>query len=222
MDFGTTWALFNGVVVVMYDPSSSKYLVWDSTTVQTGCEFRGRSIMGGFSNWPAAWITAFAKLAEDDSTISHSMSLGDNWVMWSPIGEGGLGSPWWLFSSLADDLTSNGRDDDEYYKLRHLLARNDWGFMPMPFQNDVLRVEPLGKAVMVYGEDGICALYPTVVGDVATFGLRRIRGLDRVGIKGRSAIAVYGGDGSDDSGEHRFVDTKNRLWSIKTDLQPKK
>jgi len=221
-DFGTTWALFNGVEVVYYDPGTSKYLVWDDTTIKTGCNFRGRAVMAGFSDWPAVWKTAYQKLAEDDSSISHTMTLGDNWILISPPGDGGIASPWWLNDALSGTITTSGRDATYYEQVRQYFLRNDWFMAPLPFQGNVLRVEPLGKGLMVYGEDGVCVLYPAVIGDTATFGLKTFRELRSVGIAGRSAIAIAGGDGSDDSGEHVFIDTKGNWWRVGVDLQPQR
>lgn len=223
MDFGTTWALFNGLEIVYYDPGTGKYLVWDDTAIKTGCNFRGRAVMAGFSDWPAAWKTAWQKLAEDDSAVSHTMSIDTNWVVWSPVGTGGLGSPWWLGAALASLVTTSGMDAAGFNKLREWMLRNDWGFMPLPFQGDVVRVEPLGKAIACYGTDGCCFLVPGVIGEredrTFTFGIKSPRELRYTGIAGRSAIAVAGGDGSDENSEHVIIDTKGNLWHISPDLK---
>jgi hypothetical protein len=110
----------------------------------------------------------------------------------------------------------------KYISLQRSLSRNDWMFMPMSFQGEVLRAEALGKSIMVFGEDGVCCMIPRTIEDVHTFQLLEFAPLRRIGLKGRGAVAVNAGDGTDESGELLFVDTQGWLWHVDTKLQPKK
>jgi len=75
------------------------------------------------------------------------------------------------------------------------------GFRPMFWEGGIHKVLPLGKAVAVYGDNGISLLFP-VIEPATTFGEKRIT---NIGIPTKGAI-----DG--DENEHVFVDNENYLW----------
>ncbi len=94
-----------------------------------------------------------------------------------------------------------------------LIERGEWGLMPMPWQGDVLHVRPLGEGVMVYGEDGIAALFLASADGVPTYGLKEL-GI-RSGIKSRDAV---GGDEKTQA----YVDVKSALWIVGEKLEPQR
>jgi len=188
-DMGSTWLLFNGSCVVFRGNLHNvtglsypdRYFVHDGISVETGCYFRGRSLMGGFSS-------------SDTNPVWGS--LGQNCVLWSNIGGGDV---FWPF--VTDLATQELKDA--------YIERNEMGFMPMPWQGKVLCLKPLGKAVMVYGENGVSALVPHAA-PVPTFGLVELL---NIGIQGRGAV------GGDDR-NHMFIDTTGDIWYIGADLNP--
>lgn len=97
-----------------------------------------------------------------------------------------------------------------------LVARNELGAAPMPWQGDVASILPLGNNVVVYGttnastykQGGITALEPVSLPLGATFGFRPIPGLGSgVAVAGRCAAG-----GSEDV--HAFVDEGGDVWSL--------
>ena len=219
VDFGPNWALYNGACVIFYKASDAKVYVYDDTSISTGCKHRGRSIMAGFDQWPETWEDAFQKLATADTVISHSLNtaLSGRWVMWSAIGKGFGGSPWWLLDAEAALVASNGYTSGPL--TIQALRENTWGFAPMPFRDTILRTEAHGKAVIVYGTDGVTAL-PLALAEsgLSTYGvLPLLRG---IGLKYRGALGTKMPD-SDTQAEHLFLDQHGSLWQIGIDLKPK-
>lgn len=223
VDLFSNWLLFNGSCVVtklndrgMFG-AANRVLVNDTVTVQTGCENRGRIVLGGFnvanshkSQWEAFW----KDWANRQSTgINMSIGLGTNFVAWSSIGDGDV---LWLlnpFRGIEGDVKSATHDIFSIDRplIFDKLQRNEMGFMPMPWQGTVRRVKPLGKAVVVYGDDGIGALVP-VTEPISTYGYQHIMS---VGIADRGAV------GGDDR-THVFLDNKGTMWALGTDLTPQR
>jgi len=85
---------------------------------------------------------------------------------------------------------------------------NEAGHMRMPYRGKVLKVKKLGKAVMVYCENGVARIFP----HEQTFGLEEL--MD-VGVL--NYFSVCG-----DDREHMFLDTSFNLWRIKEDGKPEK
>ena len=85
------------------------------------------------------------------------------------------------------------------------------GFRPMFWEGSVHKVLPLGKAVAVYGDNGISLIYP-VIEPTTTFGEKRIT---NVGIPSISAV---GGD----ENEHVYVDNEDYLWRWQDGKAPEK
>lgn len=88
---------------------------------------------------------------------------------------------------------------------------NTAGIMPMFWEGEVLRVMTLGKSVIVYGDNGVAQLYPSME-PTPTFGMNNI--LD-VGIPAKAAV-----DGNERV--HVFVDTNNWLWRWQDGKAPEK
>lgn len=216
-DFGGVYALFNGSCVVfksnrlsMFTGGSNKLLVVDNVTINTGCDFRGRMILGGFSSsdfWNSSWSSYISSLFSLGFSLASPTAPGSNWVWWSQIGSGAF----FLFYKDDEVLGLIDDNDNDVFTttnsmLMETIERNEMGFMPMNWQGTVLRVLGLGKAVMVYGDGGISVM--PMVG--STFGLADLL---RVGVASRSAV---GGNGM----EHVFVDDTGWLYRIGIDLIP--
>lgn len=216
VDFGTTWMLLNGSCVVFQAnyPDSTKVFVTDSVDIETACGARGRGIFGGFNpskfwskEWELIWESWISRLPID-ATVSYNMDIKDNFVMWTTIGGGDL---LWLFYpelALKGTVPSQDAHDLSNPLLFDMLKRNELGFMPMPWQGTVRVVKPLGKNIIVYGDDGVAALTLSE----STFGLEHI---SSVGIDGRGSV---GGDES----EHIYLDEKGFLWSLDAGLSHKR
>lgn len=221
-DLKEAWYLFNGECIVFdtkhreLGGQSSKVLMIDDVSVNTGTEYKGRVITGGFdpSNvWGEAWEYFFQDWEEQlamDVPFEFE-DIGSNYVLWSGIGGGDF--PLWLFYP---ELAMKGfRAEEDYYDLDikssmllESLQRNEWGFMPMPWQGKILNIEPLGQSLIVYGDEAVTALIPAEMG----FGYQH---LTNVGIADRGAVAG-------NRGGHVFVDESGELWSIGPKLQTNK
>lgn len=119
--------------------------------------------------------TAVATARALVSTEVTSTPLRTNWVAWSKIGD----------VSFALDLT------------------NDAGNRPMSWAGWVYKVKPLGKNVVVYGENGVSMLYP-VDSPSPTFGLQRVWS---VGLLGKETVT-----GDDEN--HYFIDSEGYLVQL--------
>jgi len=190
------------------------------------------------SEWVTFWNSWITSMGLSLPTISET-GPGGNFVMWSTIGggdafsvlfpataqEGLLGSPS-TDGSLGDSIPgaagsqtaitdpyATGEEVHSASKplIFDLFERGEWGLMPMPWQGAVLHVRPLAEGVMVYGEDGIAALFLASADGVSTYGLKEL-GI-RTGIKSRDAV---GGDEK----THAYVDAKGALWLVDGNLEP--
>lgn len=217
MDFYDTWMLFNGKCVVFHTErynifgGTDKTLVQDAVTVQTGCDFRGRGLMGGFkvsdfqtTDWQTFWSNW---LLNKPSGMTISETIDTNFVLWTSIGGGDL--LWLFYKDIAESgFTADGFHDAVRPLVFEQMRRNERGFMPMPWQGTILKLAPLGNKVIVYGDGGISALVPYAE-PVPTFGLVDVLG---VGVAERGAVAV-GPMG------HVFVDQTGMLWLIDGELK---
>ena len=188
-DFGNTWIATNGACAVTQAAGGTVY-VEDTVPFQACCAHRGRGVFAGFDPngvWPDAWDDIFAAwMAKSPSTFDEtSVDIGENFVLWTPIGR----DLYALLSPPSDPI--------------HLMRQNQFGFMPMPWAGTVYAVLPLGKDLIVYGENGVARLFP-VVEPYPTFGLDVLM---EQGIAGRGAA---GGDLQ----EHVFIDADGCLWRL--------
>ena len=218
MDFGTTWFLFNGKCSVFKTNRRGLFKVVDKVfvqstmTVQTGCAHRGRAITAGFSDnfwsddWRGYWDN---KMLDLPIRFADSIDMNSNVVMWSTIGGGDL--LFWLFFDYA---MAGVLDLDDAHSitvkqfLMDTLKRNEWGFMPMPWQGTVYCVKSLGNNVAVYGTGGIDVLIQ-VPEPFPTFGLRHISSVQ---------VADRGAVGGDEN-VHIFLDNSGMLWSLDASLK---
>jgi hypothetical protein len=103
-----------------------------------------------------------------------------NFVAWSKIGRVG-------------DLTKLLQPED---------ITNESGYMPIPFAGNVLSVKEMVEAVIVYGSEGIVALYPAQ----QTLGMKVI---SHTGISGRDVV-------SGDIYSQMYTSVDGRLYRLRT------
>jgi hypothetical protein len=209
-DLKTAWYAFNGETVVFrtgldsFHGGATKTYAHSAVKISTGCYHKGRVVIGGFDPanfWNAEWqaiFNAWKADAPQGSNIAYN-DVKRNYIFWGSIGGGDF--PLWLFypgtASYAVDL---GLSESSAIAR---LKRNEFGFMPLPFQGKVLAVKPIGDRLAVFGEDGMCLL-KTYNNELASgYGLDYST---RVGIPDRSFV------GGDDKG-HVWIDTSGALWT---------
>lgn len=117
----------------------------------------------------------------------------DNWVAWTEPGN--------IKLLAATDTTS--------------FRRNTAGYIPMPWEGIVYKVLPLNDKCIVYGNNGITALYlaPLPTGG-GTLGLKH---LSDIGLKGQGSVCSNGKE--DASSEHTFVDSNGWLCRLTNELK---
>ena len=221
-DLKDAWYLFNGECVVFNTQhrelggEDHRTLMIDDVSVNTGTEYKGRVVTGGFDPqniWGDSWEYFFQDWQEQlEMDLPFEFDeIGSNYVLWSGIGGGDF--PLWLFYP---DLAMKGfMESEDYYDidikssmLLESLQRNEWGFMPMPWQGEILNIEPLGQALIVYGDEAVTALVPAEFG----FGYQHLM---NVGIADRGAVAG-------NRGGHILIDESGELWSIGPQLETNK
>lgn len=242
-DFFGTWFAFNGSCVLFrwnisqLIPNVNTDVVFvadaqaglEQVSIQTGCDLRGRLLMGGFEAdkfWTSAWETLWSAWESDlPSNFTSSREFDTNYVLWSSIGGGDA-----LFYFYADlamygmfgvtrsananslGVFSAGHHDTGRPLWFDYLRRNDLGWMPMPWQGTVQKLAALSKAAMVYGTGGVSAL-PLHTEPVSTLGL--------VDFKGLPGIASRGAAGGSES-RQVWVDLGGDVWTIDNQLQPQR
>lgn len=223
VDLKDVWYLFNGECTVAKLPDSDNPYLDTQIKITTGTHFRGRVVVGGLRPaeiWSRGWDRIFSFWKENNVIppgVEHD-DVNRNYVMWGSIGGGDF--PLWLIKPdiiTEGHIQSKAHHDymypaDETYAMEQLRL-GQFGFMPMPFQGEVLCVKPLGNGVMVYGEDGIVYLPHVSAAEPApTFGMRPVM---MTGVMSRGAVG-----GSDLF--HVFVDSGGSLWSIDAELNPQR
>lgn len=167
VDFGDYWYAFNGYGAVLHhnvfniEGKEDVAVVHSGKYINAGVEFRGRSIIGGFSRdtfW-GTWESFFKNWANKlYSGWQLDMPIGEDFIMWSNIGVD-LG---WLFYTTRGEqslISGIGYDASSNPFIFDLFQRNDVGFMRVPFVGSVMRLEPLySNLLVVYGSNGICIL----------------------------------------------------------------
>ena len=214
-DAGKFVMLFNGEVIVFISGAETmfaeeaKFYVVSDRTVNTGCYFKGRILMAGFSPtdfWADAWQSTMegltSTLAFDISTL---MGVEKNFVYWSSIGGGNVLDIFYPERAIKGLIKEykEGLSDPLFLDY---WRRNDCGLMPATFQGGVQCLKPLGNEIVAYGEDGISIFTPATE-PTPTFGVRHVAS---IGIHGRRAI------GGTDS-QHVFVDKEGVAWSLSTE-----
>ncbi len=226
VDMGEAWMLFNGTSTVFHT-NFEKMLghpdvayVQSDIYIETGCEFRGRALYGGFNGesfWSDEWKSFFAQWADKHELgLSLEMGIAENMVWFSTIGGGDL---LWLFypelmlSGVIEDGAAHSGDKPLIFDF---LRRNESGLISMPWQGRVRRLIPMESGVVVYGDHGVSFLRP-VLEPYPTFGL-----IDEFpGLPPEIGIASYrAADG--DNYTHLMLDNKGELWLLTSDLKATK
>lgn len=183
-------------------------------SIQTGCMFKGRSMLGGFdpdTYWSEDWKSIFDSFRMDFTRDLVDLDApGTNFVSWSTIGGGDLLD---LFDANIAVTTPFGDDEAMNLQTSMLMEkwkRNEAGIAPMPFNGTVLRMAPLGEGVIVYGDNGIAVMRP-VTNVFPTFSIKQIA---EFGILGRDAVGVS-------LNGHLFVASSGELYTIDTDFNIK-
>lgn len=225
VDYKSGWLLLNGSSVVMKDVSgrltgnSDTFYAFDDVTIKAGCYHRGRTITGGFdaSNiWGDRWSDLFQMILEasdDGLELSHN-DIDKSYVLWSSVGGGDF--PLWLFKPVLVGYGITGFEAVDYgYSLNdisssrfiEMLRRNEFGFMPMDWDGEVIGLGSMGKHVIVLGTEGVTAL--TLVSGMNTYGKTNLLS---TGIATRSSFHVS---------ERRalLLDREGSLWSIGPSLE---
>jgi hypothetical protein len=110
------------------------------------------------------------------------------------------------FTGVAGNINTYRIDQDiDTLAVNELIKTNARGFMPMNWDGNIVRVEPLEDAVIVYGTKNITALIPRE----ETFERKEIA---QFGVIGRSAVS--GGFNS-----HLFIDSYGRAQILNNQLQ---
>lgn len=221
VDLGKSYMFFNGQCVVMYMPGSrltdalTKVFVEDLALINSACYFRGRVLYGGLGlqSFHREWDTYLTGLADEYvAGQSSDMTAGQNMVWFSSIGGGDVLWPFDIELGMEGEIADGWYNQADNRPIAaDFMKRNEGGMMNMPWSGQVEVLKPLGKAVMVYGDNGISAM-TLETSPISTFGLHPI--LD-IGIAGRSAVA------GNEMG-HLFVDVEGNAWLIGPDLLPTK
>jgi len=217
-DFHDSWLLTNGVSTVFHTKDifnePDKVYVQDSIPVNACCAFRGRAVLAGFDSdnfWNNAWRRFFEDWGNRKGlNIPTYEPLGENFVWWSTVGGGDM---LWLFDT---NLLLGGKIDGTEYSYDKPLIfdywqRNESGFMPMNWRGAVYQVRPLGKGLMVYGQNGMTFLFPTTE-PFSTLGRQDI--FNQIGLASRGAV-------SGNESNHVCVDGSGVIWRI-TEKGPEK
>lgn len=213
-----SWFLTNGQCVVfslnneeMVGGTRKAYVTTESV-FESGCEHRGRFVVGGFASadsLSSAW-QAYIRSKIDDTIIdadikAQNMNFGQNFILWSSIGGGDF--PYWLWDLSAAKYSyfiKGAPHGDDNPLLFDRLKDGTCGFMPMPWQGLVRVVKPLGDGVAIYGDNGIAAIFLAQT----TYGMRQLKTF------GIHAHAVGG-----DDAEHVFLDKRANLWRVSADFK---
>lgn len=210
------WLLTNGTDVVFKDVGAE--LNFEDVRVRKFLDVnigsltyhRGRVVVGGFE-WQGDWLDILEEFQRelDDPILTDYDDVDRNYVLWSSIGGGDF--PHWLFASQnavfgpLENYKDFGYDLDDISRtmLIEKIRRNEFGWMPMPFQGDILGVAPFGKNVLVLGAGGVAMMY--LAG--GTYGLQP---LSPVGVASRGSFYY-------DEGGVMWLDREGSLWITQTE-----
>lgn len=96
-----------------------------------------------------------------------------------------------------------------------LARQNLSGFMPMPWEGDVLRIVPLGDKVIVYGDNGITALQlASTTGAASTYGQVPI---ESTGLLTARSLTTNGKE--DEGSVHYFINNSGWLCTLDSKLK---
>ncbi len=201
VDFGRSCLFFNGATTVYRDEQNSKWIVEDTISISTGLNLWERMLFGGMTGWQTEWDSIASWISDAPAQVQTTFALDENTVMWSSVGAGD-----WLYiineaRGQTGHVTSPSTYDSGDPLFKHLLRRNQIGWVPMPWRGGIYRILPTPDGAVVYGKNGVAVLHP-VMDPYLTFGVQKLAGFGPVG---RGAV-----DG-DESG-HVFVDQDGTVW----------
>lgn len=218
IDFGESYMFFNGTSWV-FKTGHAKIVGEDekiftviTPTIRSGCLFHGRAIYGGFvgSPWNAEWEAMLRSLlapgvlpqSTETGLSINFQDIGQNYVWWTSVGGGDL--LWLIYPQLAFTGALDGNYKDKLPYFIQSLYRGDWGFMPMDFAGEVVRVVPLDQKdiVAVFGTDGICLLQYNR--EMTTFGKYKMQAPR---INQRGAVCASNTD-------LIYIDDRSQLWRL--------
>lgn len=225
VDAGDFWMLLDGDRIYVKDVSETlnfedvKHLKLLNSGIQTGSYHRGRILLGGFTDgsiWNQGWMNLLEEVKREQADPIN-LPYGDikeNYVLWSSIGGGDF--PLWLFKpemAVFGPLTNYadyGFDLDAINRtyMMDILRRNELGWMPMPWEGEVLGMAPLRDKVIVLGTGGVTGLYLSN----STYGVHEISNL---GLASRSAFGYS-------NTECIYIDREGSLHIINWEFQAKR
>ncbi len=214
IDLYNAWILLNGSCVVYKDNSFGMFdetqpvMASSSVSVNTGCAFNGRVLLGGFdpsAYWSDDWRAALQAYAEAfPFAITQDFSgAGNNFVFWSTIGGGDVLKLFNFEQAVYGNIREDERSSVAAPMFMYHFQRNECGLAPMPWRGVVQAMIPFHGGIGVYGTDGIAILTPASA-PYPTFGMRSVA---RFGIASRGAVA-----GSPDL--HVFISGAGVLWTL--------
>lgn len=175
----------------------------------------GRLYIGGFHKDNARFAEseftqAFEVFRKKYMGLMYEDFIVDkNVLFFGAMNGGDINAPFgadWALLGFPDSTVS--ADYADFYI--QALREGNMGFVKMPFQGKIYRIEPLGNYLIVYGPDGVAAVMP---GDSVpmTFGVRLI---SNVGLCDYGAVACFR-----DSPFQMYVGANGKLIIINNELQ---
>ena len=216
IDFDQTWMMVNGSATMFKASSqvelpisrydSTQVYVENSVSINAGCQFQGRAVIGGFNNqnfYNADWREFWEYWSQKNNPgMQFQVGFDQNWVMWTMVGAADL--LWLFYPELANQGVSSGSGyDSDNPIIFDMLKRGDSGFAVMPFQGAVKDIRQMGGKVMVFGEDGSAELRP-FVDPAPSFG---VWPADVPGIANTGAVAG-------DKNMQALMDPEGNVWLI--------
>lgn len=216
-DFMGNWFATNGYSFVYKIPStdggSGKTVVDETISVSSLCRAHDRLFLGGFtdnaatifssSRWAALW-EQWLSYTDDEIFTYEGQEIGTNWVMWSRVLGGEYYTPFGEEMAVFQ-IPDAATFDDLKTDIDTDLETREIGFAEMPWQGNIYAMKPLGRAVIVYGDEGIAAMVLTEQG-------YRVQQLARFGIASRGAV-------TGDEGGHVLVDKRGNIFVLTPELQ---
>lgn len=195
VDMNTAWVITNGKQVVTKNGNGT-VTSYDEPVIESACYHRGRVVYAGLDSsfWNSTWQTEWNSwIDQQDSGLTTSFDFQKNSIYWTGIGAGDVFMPFDPTSMVSGPLASGFSNTRPFFM--DLIARGDIGHMQMPWQGVVKRVLPLGKALMVYGDNGVSMLR-SYMDPIPTYGEET---MNRIGVPHHGCV------GGDDTA-HLYID----------------
>jgi len=183
---------------------------------KTVVNYRNRLLIGGLpastawfsdANWQTLWKTWIEHSPKDVMTY-QDLVMGPNVWVYSDLGGGDY---YWPFIPELAMLGVLGQTEVETLGYLYIdrIKTGAIGFIPMPWQGNILAGAPIGDALATYGDGGGTAIVPQ-----AEDGLAIYRTIERA----RIGIAARGAAGGDADAQ-AFFDKAGVVWTMGPDLQ---